>query len=48
MDLRYLPREVEGRDDEIKLHDVVATLLEVAHRRDHCGRSIRLVSSKSL
>lgn len=27
MDLRYVPREVEGRDDEIKLHDVVATLL---------------------
>jgi hypothetical protein len=28
MDLRYIPREVEDRDDEIKLHDVVATLLE--------------------
>lgn len=27
MDLRYVPRELEGRDDEIKLHDVVATLL---------------------
>lgn len=27
MDVRYVPREVESRDDESKLHDVVATLL---------------------